>query len=294
MFIRLAVFCLTLMLVIPVAVAETTPPEAVDPTAAQTPASTPSYPAAIQRMVDTGAVVKGQGIIGDLAFWVVQSTSTRAVFLTSPSGLLIRGKVYLPDGSLKFDTEAEQPLVLPSPAAAAEPALPASQRPKLATREQRNTEMKAALDLARRPSGPEAVWADLVYATGIQEGVAEAPLVYGFIDPLCPYCHQQWQALREKIEAGELQVRWVPIAILERTKRNLPQVLGMLAPSATAVDLQQWMTAKKPLPDDTPLAKLNLVKNMALFSRLGSKHVPTLIYKNVVGDVVMRTGFTPL
>ena len=92
--------------------------------------------------------------------------------------------------------------------------------------------LAAVETLVRGAIGPEAVWADLGQATAIEEGARDAPLVYVFIDPYCPYCHQQWRLLRQAITDGKLRVRWVPVVVLEASKRQLPRVLGLLPPNA--------------------------------------------------------------
>jgi thiol:disulfide interchange protein DsbG len=149
--------------------------------------------------------------------------------------------------------------------------------------------------LVRGATGPEGVWADLGQATVIEEGdPRDAPLVYAFIDPYCAYCHQQWRLLRQ---AGGgmavLRVRWVPVVVLEASKRQLPRVLGLLPPM-DAEGLARWMTRHVGESRTDAQAKLALVRNQALFGRLQANKVPALLYRAADGQVILRTGLSPL
>lgn len=53
----------------------------------------------------------------------------------------------------------------------------------------------------------EALW--------IAEGNPDAPYIYTFDDLNCPYCHQQYEALKPLVEAGHLQVRHILVGILQ-------------------------------------------------------------------------------
>lgn len=244
----------------------------------------PRYPAAIQRMLDGHrAEVLGRGTVGDLAFFLMRSGDQRQVFLTSPQGFLIKGKVYRPDGRLLFDTHAEPPIRSRSSAEIEREGA----EPDASEDEQRL--IRQALDAARGPAGAAAVWQDLGVAAVIEEGAVTAPLIYAFIDPYCPYCHQQWQQLRGAIEHGDYRVRWVPVAVLESSKQDIGTVLGLLD-RPDAGHLANWMTRRAITRRDSQMAKLALIRNNTLFKRLQSRRVPTLLYQQADGTIVMKTG----
>lgn len=265
-----------------------------------------AYPAAIQVLLDRGGRLAGRGMVGDLPFWILETPTGKQTYVTSPRGLVIRGQVYESGGLLKLDTTAAVPVILD----------PARQRreglqPLLGGTDAAPTPPSAALTedspvapilddsvaavetLARGPTGPEAVWADLGQASVIEEGARDAPLVYAFIDPYCPYCHQQWRLLRQPVADGALRVRWVPVAVLEASKRQLPQVLGLLPPT-DAEGLARWMTRYAGESRTDARAKLALVRNQALFGRLQANQVPALLYRAADGRVILRAGLSPL
>jgi hypothetical protein len=241
-------------------------------------------------------------VVGDLPFWIMETPSGPQTYLTSPQGFVMRGQVYDPGGLLKLDTAATPPVILDPvrqrregirslldetrsaiPAETAEEALPST----------RNTSLADAETLARGATGPEAVWADLGQATVIEEGDPGAPLVYAFIDPYCAYCHQQWRLLRKPVAAGVLRVRWAPVVVLDASKRQLPQVLGLLH-ATDAEGLARWMTQRVVASRADVPAKLALMRNQALFSRLQANQVPALLYRAAEGQVILRTGLSPL
>jgi hypothetical protein len=61
-------------------------------------------------MLDNGGELLGQGTVGDLPFWIIEAQAVRGIFLSTPQGYLIRGKVYDPEGTLRFDTDAARPI----------------------------------------------------------------------------------------------------------------------------------------------------------------------------------------
>lgn len=280
------------------------PDAPVSPSVAPTPAE--AYPAAIQTLLDRGGRLAGRGVVGDLPFWMIETPAGKQTYVTSPRGFLIRGQVYDPGGLLKLDTAAVAPVILdpahqrraglqpllggpdaaptPAPAALAEGSSPA---PTL------DDPVAVVETLARGATGPEAVWADLGQATAIEEGASGAPLVYAFIDPYCPYCHQQWRLLRQPVADGALRVRWVPVVVLEASKRQLPQVLGLLRPT-DAEGLARWMTRHIVESRTDVQVKLALVRNQALFGRLQVNKVPALLYRAADGRVILRAGLSPL
>ena len=269
------------------------------------PAPTEAYPAAIQMLLDRGGRLAGRGMVGDLPFWTIETPTGQQTYVTSPRGLVIQGRVYDSGGLLKLDTSAAVPVILdparqrregfqpllggmdPVPLPSAGPADGSPLAPIL------DDPLAAVETLARGATGPEAVWADLGQATAIEEGARSAPLVYAFIDPYCPYCHQQWRLLRQPVADGALRVRWVPVVVLEASKRQLPRVLGLLPPT-DAEGLARWMTRYVGESRTDAQAKRALVRNQALFGRLQANQVPALLYRAADGQVILRAGLSPL
>ncbi len=61
-----------------------------------------------------------------------------------------------------------------------------------------------------------------------------------------------------------------------------------------AEGLARWMTQRIVESRTDVQAKLALVRNQALFSRLQANKVPALLYRAAEGQVILRTGLSPL
>lgn len=285
--------------------AETVPavPEAPLSTAApagESPLSTPPQPdpAVIQRLRNRGLKITAGGIVGgELRFWLVyprpgESSRRVTLILTTPKGHLIQGKAYAADGSILIDTEASKLYINEANRRRdGYPDLVDQRSLKTSSLKTTNAPLPATSSGSLPPGG--GLWDHLGQATVIEEGKAGAPLVYIFIDPYCPYCHQQWSLLREKVRQGKLRVRWVPVAVLSGSQGNLGVVQGLLR-EPSAETLAGWMRQRRVAPDDSEATKVALGRNMALFQALKVSSVPVLLYKDKTGKLVTKVGLTDL
>lgn len=73
-----------------------------------------------------------------------------------------------------------------------------------------------AADGARAPAAADAVLSALLKATWVADGNGRRA-VYVFFDPNCPACQLLYRNLRTLIEPHDMQVRWVPVAIVNAT-----------------------------------------------------------------------------
>ena len=85
----------------------------------------------------------------------------------------------------------------------------------------------------------------------------------------------------------------MPVVVLEASKRQLPRVLGLLPPT-DAEGLARWMTRHVGEFRTDAQAKLALARNQALFGRLQANKVPALLYRATDGQVILRSGLSPL
>lgn len=79
-----------------------------------------------------------------------------------------------------------------------------------------HTTASLAADRAHVPTATNAVLSALPKATWIADGEGRRA-VYIFFDPNCPACQLLYRNLRTLIEPHGLQVRWVPVAIVNAT-----------------------------------------------------------------------------
>ena len=266
------------------------PARSADSDAPPAARSGPPDPPVVERLRASGLDVQPGGIIGrEFRFWLIAAKDGRRAFAaTTAEGYLVLGKIYSPDGALNLDTEGQTPLFLD-----------AEDRRAHGLARLTGATPTPATDFAwrtpgRRAAGPPGtVWDLLGHATAIEEGRAGAPLVYIFVDPYCSYCHRQWEALRQKVQAGALRVRWVPVAALDRSQADLGVAGGLLADSRPET-LAVWMREHRVRRSESEAAKKALGANMALFQALKVPSVPVILYKDKAGKLVTRVGVTDL
>ncbi len=140
-------------------------------------------------------------------------------------------------------------------------------------------------------------WQALDHAHYIQEG-QKGPVVYAFFDPDCPYCHVLYGELQKPIAAGQLRVRFIPVAIL------FPSSVGKAAAILQAKDPRQALQENEThfgtsggepsggiaavAPD--ALAQRELRYNENLLEMAGSNAVPFLIYRDRNGQMGFVAG----
>jgi thiol:disulfide interchange protein DsbG len=115
----------------------------------------------------------------------------------------------------------------------------------------------------------------------IAEG--EGRPVYVVFDPNCPYCHQLWRSLREVAASGKVQVRWVPVAILSESSKNLAAALYQTkSPLASLTELGLGSLGAAPVIEKASADAL--ARNLLLLRDTGYTGVPTLLWKE--GDKI--------
>lgn len=139
-------------------------------------------------------------------------------------------------------------------------------------------------------------WQQLADASWVAEGAADADrVVYAFMDPDCPYCHQFWKASQKWVkDDGNVQVRNIMVAVI--TPESMPRAAGILgADDPTAAwrnNETQYDADERPAaPSDPPAAaKQKVRKNNVLMQQLGFHGTPAIIYKDADGDIHSING----
>lgn len=118
-------------------------------------------------------------------------------------------------------------------------------------------------------------------ADWIKEGAAHPKrIVYAFIDPNCPYCHQLWAAARHAYSKG-LQIRYIIVAILgPSSKTKAAAILESQSP-AKALDKNERRFASggiKPIPHPSKGTRKILQRNLKLMARFDFDGTPGIVY----------------
>ncbi|MGC8508109.1 MAG: thioredoxin fold domain-containing protein [Thiomonas sp.] len=157
--------------------------------------------------------------------------------------------------------------------------------------------LAAPLVVAQHSAGPARALADIAKATVIVEGNGQRLLTI-FFDPNCPYCHALYKDLRPEVGKNGLQFRWVPVAIL--TPSSLTKAAALLQAAdplqAFRDNEDNWNFGDSPgggitpAKDVLPATRAKIDANNALLQSAGSFGVPTLLWRNTQGKVMMQVG----
>lgn len=115
----------------------------------------------------------------------------------------------------------------------------------------------------------------------ISEGTGRP--VYVVFDPNCPYCHQLWRSLREVAASGNVEVRWIPVAILSESSKNLAAALYQSKSPLSALN-ELGLGSLTAVSVVEKSAAASLARNLLLLRDTGYTGVPTLLWKE--GDTV--------
>ena len=141
-----------------------------------------------------------------------------------------------------------------------------------------------------------SVLADIGKATWIAEG--KGPHVaYVFFDPNCPYCHKLYEATRSEVQAGKLQLRWIPVGILLPTSHGKAvAMLGAKDPLKAFYQNEDHYTMGDGGIDEdlgTLEVEKKLSANEALLARTQLGAVPLMLFYSKEGEPVMNQGAPP-
>lgn len=156
---------------------------------------------------------------------------------------------------------------------------------------------QAPMAAASRPVFDAGTWNSLEKSTWIAEGSPKASrIVYVFNDTECPYCHHLWAAIQPKLAKGDVQVRYVMVAVIApKSEPRAAAVLDASDPAATLRQHEQHFgnSPVQPLAKVSAATAKKLDDNAALMDRLGVTGTPAVIYKDADGKIRMADGMPP-
>lgn len=147
---------------------------------------------------------------------------------------------------------------------------------------------------AKRSPAP-AVLAGAAGATWVAEGEGRR-IVYVFFDPNCPSCQLLYRNLRTFIASGDLQVRWIPVALIDPTSLGkAAAILEAPDPAAALRHNEERYDAQAHaggIEEQIPSAETErrLRFNERLFNRLDIPVVPSMLFAAKDGRTVLIQG----
>lgn len=122
-------------------------------------------------------------------------------------------------------------------------------------------------------------------------------IVYAFVDPNCPYCHEFWEAARKAYSKG-LQVRYIVVGVLGSSSVNkAAAILGAKNPAAALEKNERGF--KDHSGAIAPVTKMPgkihsiIAKHNQLMSKFGIDGTPGLVWKDSDGKIQTSNGLPP-
>jgi len=123
----------------------------------------------------------------------------------------------------------------------------------------------------------ESIWARLEKLSYVPEGNGKKT-IYVLFDPNCPYCHRLWTSVRSAVAAGNVQIRWLPVAILKESSKGLgAAIYAARSPSQALADMVNRQLQPAAITD---AANKKMAYNLLLLRDTGYTGVPTIIYRD--------------
>lgn len=132
-------------------------------------------------------------------------------------------------------------------------------------------------------------------ATWVAQGQGNK-IVYVFVDPNCAYCPLLYRNLQPLIAQHALQLRWIPVAILDATSVGKAAAILQANDPKAALDLNETHYNTQAytggIAEEIPLpaTEARLRKNAALLNQVGIPVVPTMLFRAKSGEAMVIQG----
>lgn len=139
-------------------------------------------------------------------------------------------------------------------------------------------------------SSSEKLFYDIEQSNWVPIGRMGAPVVYAFVDPQCPHCHNLMTTLREGkyFQDGKIQVRLIPVGFRQETIAQAAYLIAAPDPQ------ERWFRHMEGDPDALPAkAGINdqgVQRNMAIMQSWKFNVTPLIIYRALDGTVKIVQG----
>lgn len=242
----------------------------------------PAVPSAIQDLVDRGAQIRYLGKKHGMDGWItIYQGQEQYYYVTPDKEGFVMGVLFDKAGDMVTVEQVRQlqekdgdildflAMDKPADATAATP---------------------SSVTDAQAPATPaEKMFVDVEHSNWIALGNKNAPVIYSFVDPQCPHCHDFMADIRKDyIEKGLIQVRIIPVGF---TEQSLAQASVLLAsPDAEARWFKHLDGDKAALPADTKASTQGIQKNLALMQAWKFSVTPLSVYKGRDGEIKIIRG----
>jgi thiol:disulfide interchange protein DsbG len=245
-------------------------------------ATIPDVPEALQALAERGAQMRYLGSEHGLQGWIaIYQGQEQYYYVTPDKKAFVTGLMFAQDGRpITIDQVRElQAQGGPALDLLAEAEAPAEVQ----------TPPPTIAEAARAQTPAERMFKDVENSNWITLGQSSAPVVYSFIDPQCPHCHEFLKEAKPGyLDSGLLQIRIVPVGFQES---SLAQASFLLAAPDGAAKLYQHLAGDtNALPAKSDISTQAVQKNMALMQAWKFNVTPLTVYRAASGEVKIVRG----
>jgi thiol:disulfide interchange protein DsbG len=242
----------------------------------------PELPAPIQNLVDEGAQIRYLGREHGLDSWITIKNGQEQYFYVLPDrSAFVMGVLFDQEGKLVTVDQVQR--------------LRARGDTLLDTLASENTFSQIEAD-RNTPNGSdelkspaERLFADIENSNWVPLGQQGAPVLYSFIDPQCPHCHEFINDLRKGyLDQGKVQLRMIPVGFKDETRAQAAYLM------ATPEPQKHWYAHmdgdKNALPAKSEINQQGVQKNLAIMQSWQFNVTPMIVYRGKDGTVKLLQG----
>lgn len=245
-------------------------------------AGLPDVPQAIQDLVDRGAQIRYLGKRNGMDGWItIYQGQEQYYYVTPDKSGFVMGVLFDADGRMATvdqvrDLQKQGGEILD---------MLAVEKPE----EQPQKEMTSVTEAFKYQTPAERMFTDVSNSNWVQIGNDSAPVIYAFVDPQCPHCHEFMLDLRrDYIEKGLIQVRLIPVGFREETLAQAAFLLA--APDAQERWFKHLDGDETALPAKTDISTQGVQKNLALMQAWKFDVTPLIVYRDRAGEIKIIRG----
>lgn len=138
-------------------------------------------------------------------------------------------------------------------------------------------------------SPSERMFSDIENSNWAPLGQLGAPVMYAFIDPQCPHCHEFISRLRKDyLDKGLTQLRMIPVGFKDDTKAQAAYLLAAPNP------MERWYRHMDgdaaALPAKSDISDQGVQRNLAIMQQWKLDATPLIVYRSKDGKVKIVRG----
>lgn len=246
--------------------------------------SIPKMPDALQLLVDRGAQARYLGKRHGMDGWITIFQGQEQYYYVTPDGQgFLMGLLFDKDGTM---ATVEQVRDLQSQSGEVLDFL-AADRP--IDDQDLATAIRETNEAFEYKTPAERMFADVENSNWIEFGSRDAPVIYSFMDPQCPHCHEFMKDMKQAyIEKGLVRVRMIPVGFREETLAQSAFLLA--APDAKERWYNHLDGDASALPAKAGTSTQGIQKNLALMQTWKFDVTPMTIYRGKDGKVKIIRG----